>query len=103
MSCARSNATHRSAAGIPTDGAVEYPEFTVEQVLLAARSGTLLPAGVTRFIVPGRVLHLDVPLELVLSDRPLEEKNRWLHDHLTEKERAGKVRFYREPVYILDE
>lgn len=82
---------------------VEYPEFTVEQVLLAARSGTLLPAGVTRFIVPGRVLHLDVPLELLTSDRPLEEKNRWLHDYLTEKERAGKIRYYREPVYILDE
>ncbi|MGA7272913.1 MAG: NAD(P)-dependent oxidoreductase, partial [Acidimicrobiia bacterium] len=82
---------------------VEYPEFTVEQVLLAARSGTLLPAGVTRFIVPGRVLHLDVPLELVTGDQSLEEKNRWLHDHLTEKERAGEIRYYREPVYILDE
>ncbi len=82
---------------------VEYPEFTVEQVLLAARAGTLLPAGVTRFIVPGRVLHLDVPLEVVTDDRPLEEKNRWLHDHLTEKEREGMIRYYREPVYILDE
>lgn len=82
---------------------VEYPEFTVEQVLLAARSGTLLPAGVTRFIVPGRVLHLDVPLHVLTGDRSLEEKNRWLHDHLTEKERAGKIRYYREPVYILDE
>lgn len=82
---------------------VEYPEFTVEQVLLAARSGVLLPAGVTRFIVPGRVLHLDVPLDVVTADRALEEKNRWLHDHLTEKERSGKIRYYREPVYILDE
>jgi phosphoglycerate dehydrogenase-like enzyme len=82
---------------------VEYPEFTVEQVLLAARAGTLLPAGVTRFIVPGRVLHLDVPLELLVSERNLEEKNRWLHDHLTEKERQGQIRYYREPVYILDE
>lgn len=82
---------------------VEYPEFTVEQVLLAARSGTLLPAGVTRFIVPGRVLHLDVPLEVITGDRTVDEKNRWLHDHLTEKERAGQIRYYREPVYILDE
>ncbi len=82
---------------------VEYPEFTVEQVLLAARSGTLLPAGVTRFIVPGRVLHLDVPLEMVTGEQSLEEKNRWLHDHLAEKERAGEIRYYREPVYILDE
>lgn len=95
---------HRLEAWYPDMTAlVEYPEFTVEQVLLAARSGTLLPAGVTRFIVPGRVLHLDVPLDLLVGDRSLEEKNRWLHDHLTEKERAGKIRYYREPVYILDE
>lgn len=82
---------------------VEYPEFTVEQVLLAARSSRLLPAGVTRFIVPGRVLRLDVPLDLCRDDRPIEEKNRWLQDHLTEKERRGKIRYYREPVYVLDE
>lgn len=82
---------------------LEYPEFTVEQVLLAAGAGTLLPAGVTRFIVPGRVLHLDAPLQVVIDDRPVEEKNRWLHDHLTEKEREGMIRYYREPVYILDE
>lgn len=82
---------------------VEYPEFTVEQVLLAARSGRLLPAGVTRFIVPGRVLHLDVPIDMVVGERTLEEKNRWLHDFLTEKERAGEIRYYGEPVYILDE
>lgn len=84
-------------------GLVEYPEFTVEQVLLAAGSGTLLPAGVTRFIVPGRVLHLDIPLDLLAAGRSLDEKNRWLHDHLSEKEREGKIRYYREPVYILDE
>jgi len=82
---------------------VEYPQFTVEQVLLAARSGKLLPAGVTRFMVPGRVLHLDIPLDMLSNDRTVEERNRWLHDHLTEKERRGKIRYYREPVYILDE
>lgn len=82
---------------------VEYPQFTVEQVLLAARSGRLLPAGVTRFLLPGRVLRLDIPLDVLSDDRSIEEKNRWLHDHLTEKERHGKIRYYREPVYLLDE
>lgn len=85
-------------------GLVEYPEFTVEQVLLAARSGRLLPAGVTRFLVPGRVLRLEVPLEILEDEaRDLDAKNRWLHDHLAEKERHGKIRYYREPVYLLDE
>jgi phosphoglycerate dehydrogenase-like enzyme len=82
---------------------VEYPQFTVEQVLLAAGSGRLLPAGVTRFLIPGRVLRLDIPLEMLADDRTLAEKNRWLQDYLREKERRGRIRYYREPVYLLDE
>ncbi len=82
---------------------VEYPQFTVEQVLAAARSGRLLPAGVTRFVVPGRILRIDIPLAVLEDDRTLEEKNRWLHDLLAEKERTGRIRYYREPVYLLDE
>ncbi len=82
---------------------VEFPQFTVEQVLVAASVGSLLPAGVTRFIVPGRVLRLDISLELLLADSPLAEKNRWLRGHLAEKERLGRIRYYREPVYLLDE
>ena len=82
---------------------VEYPEFTVEQVLLAARSGRLLPAGVTRFLIPGRVLRMELPLDILSDDRDLDAKNRWLHDYLAEKERHGRIRYYREPVYLLDE
>lgn len=82
---------------------VEYPQFTVEQVLLAAGSGRLLPAGVTRFLIPGRVLRLDIPLSSLQDDRSLDDKNRWLQEYLSEKERRGKIRYYREPVYLLDE
>lgn len=82
---------------------VEYPQFTVEQVLLAAGSGRLLPAGVTRFLIPGRVLRLDIPLEMLSAEQSLQEKNRWLAEYLAEKERKGKIRYYREPVYLLDE
>jgi len=82
---------------------VEFPRLTTEQVLVAAESRSLLPAGITRFIVPGRVLRLDVSLELLLADSPLAEKNAWLHAHLAEKERLGRIRYYREPVYLLDE
>lgn len=82
---------------------VVFPPFTVEQVLLAARSGHLLPAGVTRFIVPGRVLHLDLPLSWLRDDRALEAKNRDLHDRLRRRHLEGTIRYYREPVYLLDE
>ena len=82
---------------------VVFPHYSVEQVLLAARSGQLLPAGVTRFIVPGRVLHLDVDLEWLASDTPIADKNRELHEQLQIRHHRGEIRYYREPVYLLDE
>ncbi len=82
---------------------VVFPHFSVEQVLLAARSGQLLPAGVTRFIVPGRVLHLDIDLRWLASDASVPEKNRELHEQLRARHHRGEIRYYREPVYLLDE
>ena len=82
---------------------VVFPHYSVEQVLLAARSGHLLPAGVTRFIVPGRVLHLDVDLDWLASDTPIADKNRELHEQLQARHHNGEIRYYREPVYLLDE
>jgi phosphoglycerate dehydrogenase-like enzyme len=82
---------------------VVFPHFSVEQVLLAARSRQLMPAGVTRFIVPGRVLHLDVDLRWLASDATVAEKNRELHEQLRARHHRGEIRYYREPVYLLDE
>jgi phosphoglycerate dehydrogenase-like enzyme len=82
---------------------VVFPHYSVEQVLLAARSGQLLPAGVTRFIVPGRVLRLDVDLDWLASDASIAEKNRELHEQLQDRHQRGEIRYYREPVYLLDE
>ncbi len=82
---------------------VVFPHFSVEQVLLAARSGRLLPAGVTRFIVPGRVLHLDIELDWLRSADSIEQKNRELHERLRARHLDGEIRYYSEPVYLLDE
>lgn len=82
---------------------VRHPAVTVEQVLLAARTDHLLPAGVTRFVVPGRVLHVDVDLAWLREDRPRATKEAELHDRVHALVRRGRVRSYREPVHVLDE
>jgi hypothetical protein len=33
----------------------------------------------------------------------LQEKNRWLHEILKEKQLKGGIRYYAEPVFLLDE
>ncbi|MCA9925779.1 MAG: ParB N-terminal domain-containing protein, partial [Anaerolineales bacterium] len=83
---------------------VIFPEYTVNQVVQATlASGHFFPAGITRFIIPGRILRLNVPTEIMTSDKPLWEKNRWLHHLLLERQGKGGIRYYQEPVYLLDE
>ena len=59
--------------------------------------------GITRFIVPGRILRVNLDLEILRSEQSIREKNRWLHEQLLEKQKNGQIRFYAEPVYLLDE
>lgn len=82
---------------------IVFPEYTVDQVLQIAQAGRVLPAGITRFIIPGRVLRLNAELRHLKSDRSLSEKNEWLHQLLMDKFGKNKIRYYQEPVYLLDE
>ena len=82
---------------------VVFPVYAVDQVIQLAQAGRRLPAGITRFIVPGRILRVNLDLEIMRSEQSLREKNRWLHEQLLDKQRNGRIRFYAEPVYLLDE
>ncbi|MCP4356740.1 MAG: hypothetical protein GY796_01825 [Chloroflexi bacterium] len=84
---------------------VIFPEYTVEQVIQTTlHSGRLFPAGITRFLIPGRILRLNADLSVLRSrDKSLREKNRWLHEELLARQSQGGIRFYGEPVYLLDE
>jgi hypothetical protein len=82
---------------------VVFPRYTVEQVLQIARAGRLLPSGITRFIIPGRVLRVNIDLDYLKSDRSLREKNEWLDQLMVAKLAQGNIRYYEEPVYLLDE
>ncbi len=82
---------------------VIFPEYTVKQVLQIAQVGRVLPAGITRFIIPGRVLRINADLSALRADKPLNEKNEWLNQLIMEKLDRGQIRYYEEPVYLLDE
>jgi len=83
---------------------VLFPEYSVSQVIQATVSGERkFPAGITRFLVPGRVMRLNADLAQLKSKGSLTKKNRWLHDMLVEKQIEGRIRYYGEPVYLLDD
>lgn len=82
---------------------VVFPRFTLSRILELAASGRTVPAGITRFVIPGRILRLNAPLEAIVSDAPVAAKQAWLDDFVREKLRARQVRYYEEPVVLLDE
>ncbi|MFQ6014259.1 MAG: ParB N-terminal domain-containing protein [Anaerolineae bacterium] len=83
--------------------AVVFPRYAPAEIMQLALNGLRLPMGVTRHIIPGRALGLNVALEMLKSEASLEEKNAWLHDLIKTKDRQEKIRFYQEPVFIFDE
>jgi hypothetical protein len=82
---------------------VKFPKFELEQILILAGGGCLLPTGITRFMISPRVLHLNYPLETMKSDLPLEEKNAELQNFIQERMTQKRVRYYAESTYLFDE
>lgn len=84
-------------------GLFVFPTFTVEQVLQISKAGKVLPAGITRFIIPGRVLRLNLDLNRLQKDEPATLKSIWLNQIVEDLITNHQVRYYEEPIYLLDE
>jgi threo-3-hydroxy-L-aspartate ammonia-lyase len=80
-----------------------FPQFKPEEVFDAAAQGNFLPAGLTRFVIPGRILRLNASLARLKQDEPLAEKRAWFNQFLAEKLARSRLRYYQEPVVLLDE
>ena len=82
---------------------VIFPRYRPEEIQQVALNGSKLPMGITRHIIPGRALRINIPLDILIYDQTLEEKNSWLDEWLRERMRERHVRFYQEPVFLFDE
>lgn len=82
---------------------VSFVDFPKNDIRAVAEGGELLPSGVTRILVPRRVLGFNLRLPLLKSSLPLEEKRRWLKDEIQHKVSEHKVRYYQEPTFVFDD
>jgi hypothetical protein len=80
-----------------------FPTFQPDFVLNAAINGKMLPQGITRFVIPGRVLRLNLPLGMLQSSDSLQSKRRALDEFVREKLGRQRVRYYHEPVVLLED
>lgn len=82
---------------------VLYPTLTKEEMLLCVRDEVMLPTGITRHLIPGRALGINVdlaPLQELTTDA---EKLAWFSAHVERMEVEGRYRYYEEAVFIMNE
>jgi hypothetical protein len=84
-------------------GLVLLPPFRVDEVLHLASQGHLMPKGITRFIISGRALHINIPLGFLFNSQSLEQKKAWLQGWLQDRFSRKRVRYYAEPIFMFDE
>ncbi|MBN2472736.1 MAG: hypothetical protein JXN59_18580, partial [Anaerolineae bacterium] len=80
-----------------------FPQFAPETVFDVASQGGFLPAGLTRFVIPGRILRLNIKLDRLLETDSLAAKRAWLRKQLAERIASSRLRYYEEPVVLLDD
>jgi hypothetical protein len=80
-----------------------YPRFRKRHILEISRLAQKLPAGITRHLIPNRVLHIKYDLKLLKGRDDLKKRNLELRNIIREKIAQKKVRVYKEPIIIFDE
>ena len=76
---------------------LRYPACTLQELEEAVLAGDVMPAGVTRFTVAGRLLNLCIPLEVLQETSFAPERWERLLEHW-----AGSLRLYSEAVYFCE-
>ncbi len=82
---------------------IAFPAYAPSDVVEIALNGSKIPMGVTRHLIPGRALGLNIPIEKFDDSSSLEEKNAWLDESIRQRLKMNKIRLYQEPVFVFDE
>lgn len=83
---------------------VIFPRYDPAEVIDLASSGEYLPAGITRHLIRGRALRVNVPVALCEdASMSLDQKQAWLEAWTAERLTKRTVRVYQEPTVLYDE
>lgn len=80
-----------------------FPVFAKEELLALAAEGVLIPTGLSRHLIPGRALGLNLELAFLRESDSAEAKLHHFQQYVAELEIGGRVRFYEESVFVMNE
>lgn len=88
----------------PDDGLLfVFPCLKKEDIIKIAGFEQKLPAGISRHLIPNRVLHIKILIDALNTDENIDKRNEELQKHIQHKIDSKKVRLYREPILVFDE
>lgn len=79
------------------------PVYEKKDIVNLAIDDVKLPAGITKHVVPKRVLGLNIDLALLRVEISIEDKNKLLQEIIKQRVVNKRTRFYPEPVFVLNE
>ena len=80
-----------------------FPLLHKEELLLLAAQGTMIPTGLTRHLIPGRTLGINLELAFIRSPRSETDKHAHFQAFVDRLSVEGRIRFYEESVFIMNE
>lgn len=80
-----------------------YPNLSRKHIVKISGLEQKLPAGISRHLIPNRVLHIKYELNLLKDDTEIVKRNKELKEFIDSKIAVKKVRLYREPILVFDE
>ena len=80
-----------------------YPTFSKKDIIKISGIEQKLPAGISRHLIPNRVLHIKYNIDFLRIDGEIDKRNKELQEFIDNKIGIKKVRLYREPILVFDE
>ena len=80
---------------------IRYQPFTPGELAEIVYSGSVLPAGITRFRIQERVLGVRYPLDRMMEGDP-RARNAELREFVESRWEENRVRYYGEPVVLFE-
>ena len=82
---------------------VIFPKFNIEDLVVLASDGCLLPAGITRTTISPRALYVNLPLDELTGEHSLVEKNARLENLVCTRMALGQIAYTAEAAFMFDE
>jgi hypothetical protein len=80
-----------------------FPALTKVELLQLVAAGVMIPTGISRHNIPGRALGLNIDLGFLTDLASDEAKQAHLREHVADLELRGRIRFYEESSFIMNE